>query len=267
VRLNPNLPAKFEEIINRALEKDRELRYQSARDMRAELQRLKRDTDSGRGAAVNLSTARVVDQNAVSGSRKIAAVVVGLALLMSAAYGVIKLERGRAVVSDNQKVPSQGSATGGNQESIARVRSNGEQGVQLLLREWTDSVKAKDLAKNVDCYAPVLETYFLKHNISRDLVEADKSRAFNATTQIKIYELSDIAIDFQSSANATVKFKKSWDTNLSSGKEFSGEEIAELGLTLLDGRWKIVSERELQILRVERHSISGTTSVAPAVVK
>jgi tetratricopeptide (TPR) repeat protein len=42
------LPAKFEEIINRALEKDRELRYQSARDMRAELQRLKRDTDSGR---------------------------------------------------------------------------------------------------------------------------------------------------------------------------------------------------------------------------
>jgi eukaryotic-like serine/threonine-protein kinase len=49
-RLNPDLPAKLEDIINRALEKDRELRYQSAKEMRSELLRLKRDTDSGRPA-------------------------------------------------------------------------------------------------------------------------------------------------------------------------------------------------------------------------
>ena len=48
VRLNPDLPAELEHIINRALEKDRDLRYQHASDMRAELQRLKRDTDSSR---------------------------------------------------------------------------------------------------------------------------------------------------------------------------------------------------------------------------
>jgi eukaryotic-like serine/threonine-protein kinase len=47
LRLNPDLPPKLEDIINRALEKDRNLRYQHASDMRAELQRLKRDTDSG----------------------------------------------------------------------------------------------------------------------------------------------------------------------------------------------------------------------------
>ena len=50
VRLNPDLPAKLEEIINKALEKDRNLRYQHASDMRADLQRLKRDTESGRAA-------------------------------------------------------------------------------------------------------------------------------------------------------------------------------------------------------------------------
>src|SRR5215469_14956448 len=48
VRLNPDLPLDLERIINRALEKDRNLRYQHAADMRVELRRLKRDTDSGR---------------------------------------------------------------------------------------------------------------------------------------------------------------------------------------------------------------------------
>jgi len=52
VRLNPDLPAKLEDIISKALEKDRNLRYQVASDMRADLQRLKRDTDSSRGAVV-----------------------------------------------------------------------------------------------------------------------------------------------------------------------------------------------------------------------
>jgi serine/threonine protein kinase/Tfp pilus assembly protein PilF len=48
VRLNPNLPQELERIMSRAMEKDRELRYQHASEMRAELQRLKRDTDSSR---------------------------------------------------------------------------------------------------------------------------------------------------------------------------------------------------------------------------
>src|ERR1700756_2576099 len=48
VRLNPDLPPKLEEVINKALEKDRKLRYQNASDIRTDLQRLKRDSDSGR---------------------------------------------------------------------------------------------------------------------------------------------------------------------------------------------------------------------------
>ena len=52
VRLNPDLPPKLEDIINRALEKDRSLRYQNASDMGAELRRLKRDTDSSQHSVV-----------------------------------------------------------------------------------------------------------------------------------------------------------------------------------------------------------------------
>jgi serine/threonine protein kinase/tetratricopeptide (TPR) repeat protein len=50
VRLNPDLPLELERIVNKALEKDRNLRYQDAGDLRADLQRLKRDSDSGRAA-------------------------------------------------------------------------------------------------------------------------------------------------------------------------------------------------------------------------
>src|SRR6202035_2023527 len=81
IRLNPDLPPKLEDVINKAIEKDRNLRYQHAADIRADLQRLKRDTDSGRAvasssdsvAAVHDSGSRLGAPAAASGSGSAAA--------------------------------------------------------------------------------------------------------------------------------------------------------------------------------------------------
>ena len=77
VRLNPELPAKLEDIINKALEKDRDLRYQAASDIRTDLKRLRRDTDSGRISSTGGRTAQ--DSAPQTASSSSAAVVVSAA--------------------------------------------------------------------------------------------------------------------------------------------------------------------------------------------
>ncbi len=56
LRVNPDLPPELDRIITRTLEKDRDLRFQSAADLRAELRRLKRESDSGRSAWLSTAT-------------------------------------------------------------------------------------------------------------------------------------------------------------------------------------------------------------------
>ncbi|MGD1211873.1 MAG: protein kinase [Candidatus Acidiferrales bacterium] len=65
IRLNPDLPPKLGEIINKALEKDRELRCQSAAELRADLKRLKRELDSGKSAAVATAPASTAATSSV----------------------------------------------------------------------------------------------------------------------------------------------------------------------------------------------------------
>jgi eukaryotic-like serine/threonine-protein kinase len=79
-RLNPEIPARLEEIINKSLEKDSEMRYQSASELRTDLKRLKRDTDSGRssvrGGSVTTTPAAVPREHDLSSDSQMLAVLV-----------------------------------------------------------------------------------------------------------------------------------------------------------------------------------------------
>jgi eukaryotic-like serine/threonine-protein kinase len=77
VRLNPDVPTELERIINKALEKDRNLRYQNAADLRTDMQRLKRDTETGKRPATTEVEAGTQSR------RKLRAAVVGAAVVLT----------------------------------------------------------------------------------------------------------------------------------------------------------------------------------------
>ena len=257
-QVNPNLPPDLERIVNKALEKDRKLRYQSAADIRADLQRLERDTELVRVPAATSAAVRPEERKGIRW-KMVALAAVALVALTAGSYPYFRHTGNAApTVKRAEVLPIQSQKQRVLEDQNAQVeqpRDSAESGIRTLLSEWTESFKEKDLARQVDCYAPVLETYFLRHKVSRDVVEADKSKAFSAIKEVHAFEISDITIEFASSSNATVKFRKKWDTTLASGKTFSGEEIEQLQLANLDGGWKIASEKEIQIVNVERHSL------------
>jgi len=104
-RLNPELPPKLEEIINKAMEKDRKLRYQSAADLRADLSRLRRDTDSGR-SVVGVPTAEASSRPWWRGRAAIAiAAVLVVAALAGAGWFYRSSRRGGETIDSVAVLP------------------------------------------------------------------------------------------------------------------------------------------------------------------
>ncbi len=94
LRLNPDLPPQFEVILNKLLEKDRDLRYQSAADVRSDLKRLKRDSESGTIRAATASSSSVRQLRRALPGWLIPALIVAV---VAAGIGLVFLKRGHAL--------------------------------------------------------------------------------------------------------------------------------------------------------------------------
>src|SRR5467141_3310808 len=154
VTLNRDAPPELERILNKALEKDRDIRYQVAAELRADLRRLQRELDSGKGAAVTTSSGRIPTQLSIpaalpaeptrspsSSSILIAAatknklgtgvaLVVALLLLVAAAFGVYSLlPHKKALPVETMSIEN---LTNNGHVSLARISPDGKYLLHVL---------------------------------------------------------------------------------------------------------------------------------------
>ena len=111
VRLNPDVPPKLEDLINKALEKDRNLRYQHAADIRADLQRLKRDTDSGRAVAASSASAVAAQEPAAPAPTQPAPAHSSAKVAAASSGSVIAAASSAAQISTPQTLAAQSGIT------------------------------------------------------------------------------------------------------------------------------------------------------------
>jgi serine/threonine protein kinase/Tol biopolymer transport system component len=126
VRLNPDVPPELERIINKALEKDRNLRYQHASDIRTDLRRLKRDTESSSGQTSATTTLR---RGLGPHRKRIALAAIGLAVLLFLAWWL----RHPALVP-----PQLVSITQLTRDNAAKDRDIATDGLRVYFTEYID---------------------------------------------------------------------------------------------------------------------------------
>lgn len=127
-----------------------------------------------------------------------------------------------------------------------------EEAIARTLNSWVESFRMKDSAVHVGCYAPVVETYFRKHNVINAQLSSDKLKAFSDIAEVRKYEIRDIRFTRAEDGRVAVTFRKDWDTVSVAGDAFAGSEVGKLTFASYQEGWKIVREEELKILRVTR---------------
>ncbi|HEX8920028.1 MAG TPA: protein kinase, partial [Pyrinomonadaceae bacterium] len=122
--------------------------------------------------------------------------------------------------------------------------------LRAALVDWVAATNTRDLNKQMAFYAPTLSVFYRKRNATQASVRAEKNRLSSQADAINVrVGEPEIQLDPNEQA-ATMRFHKSW--SFSGSNRESGEVIQELRWRKTDAGWKIVSERDVEVIRLSR---------------
>ena len=122
--------------------------------------------------------------------------------------------------------------------------------LRAALGDWVAATNSRDLDKQLAFYAPTLSVFYRKRNATQASVRDEKSRLLSQANSIEV-RVGEPSIQLDSNEQmATMRFNKSW--NFGGANRESGEVIQELRWRKTDSGWKIVSERDVEVIRLAR---------------
>jgi hypothetical protein len=110
-------------------------------------------------------------------------------------------------------------------------------GIHQLLARWTGALRSGDIAAAAQCYAPVVSTYFKRHDVTRAAVRQSMARY----GRLDVYRISGLALTPVSDNRAVATFRKHWQ--FSGHRRAVGEEDERMTLVRSTGVWEISSEQ------------------------
>jgi hypothetical protein len=117
--------------------------------------------------------------------------------------------------------------------------------VQGLLESYQAAESSRNSQFLAECYAPEVETYYLRHNVPRNVVLLGFQHAFEEYSDVKVFAFSKIIFSKVNGTRATATLNRKW--YFVGTKNFAGDEIEQMVFRKVDGRWLIVSEQEVRI--------------------
>lgn len=119
--------------------------------------------------------------------------------------------------------------------------------LRLLLGQWVAATNARDVDRQMAFYAPVLEVFYLRRDVLRSAVRAEKARLMSQLSSVDVRVGEPETLISSDGRAATMRFRKSWE--FKGVQPGSGEVVQELHWARTDDGWKIKSERDVQVIR------------------
>ena len=144
-------------------------------------------------------------------------------------------------------VASLGASAIRNQSSTRRET---EHQIRVLLDTYQNAIRTRNAQRVADCYAPVVEKFYLSRAVPQRDVRSQFNRNFATYTSIAGFALTDLTFKTIDRASATVEFEREWDFR--GARNFAGREREQMTFIKTNDRWQIKSETEVKVYWVRR---------------